>query len=802
MQQAAEDVTGAWYAFHAIPVSTSTNPSSRQAWLLPVLALLFFGSGISALIYQVLWLRLLGLTFGVTTYAASTVWASFMAGLALGSFAAGRIADRVRRPLMWFGACELLIGTTALATPQGLALLQQAYVRIYPSLPPSLPVMTLARFAIAFALLLVPTALMGATLPLVIKSSVVRSTRIGERMALLYGMNTTGAIVGALAAGLFLIPQRGIHGTFLAAAALNLLIGVSALAIGTVVIATGDAGDDVAGAGATAALTPLDTRRGRLVLWIFAVSGFTSLALEVVWSRVLTLFLRPTVYGFALILAAVLAGIAIGSYLVTPFLDRRRPWMAILAGLELAIGIAAVLSFGPLAQMGPVSARLTPALSHVMAEWLVYPTVGSLLAIFPTALLMGLAFPIGLRLWTACGTTGARTLARRLGTFYSLNVGGGILGAIVAGFFLLPSFGSQSSLITLGIISFAGGLLLLAASELRRPAKMAIGILATAVFAGCVVTSGDPFEQFVEQRYRGQRIVWREEGVDATPVVLVARDGEVSLTVNGNPQASSAPVQSFIHRSIGHLPMMLHPEARDVLVIGLGGGATAGAVSIHDGVDVDVVELSGSVASASRFLESINYNVLSRPNVHLHIDDGRNFMLLTRRKYDVVTADVIHPIYAGSGNLYSEEYFRLARSVLKPGGMVVQWVAGTEAEYNMIARTFLSVFPNTTVWREGSLLIGTLEPLHLTRQDFEWKLQVAGRAQGARDLGADSFDKLARFYTAGPEELREFVGPGPILTDDRPMVEYFLSLPRDRDPDFSKIKKGDFNRLVKSTEAP
>src|SRR6185312_14249670 len=138
--------------------------------------------------------------------------------------------------------------------------------------------------------------------------------------------------------------------------------------------------------------------------------------------------------------------------------------------------------------------------------------------------------------------------------------------------------------------------------------------------------------------YRGQRIVWREEGIDATPVVLVARDGEVSLTVNGNHQASTGPVQTFIHRSIGQLPMILHPEARDVLVIGLGGGATAGAVSIHDGVDVDVVELSGSVARGARFLDSINYNVLTRPNVHLHVDDGRNFMMLTRRKYDVVTA--------------------------------------------------------------------------------------------------------------------------------------------------------------------
>jgi len=323
-----------------------------------------------------------------------------------------------------------------------------------------------------------------------------------------------------------------------------------------------------------------------------------------------------------------------------------------------------------------------------------------------------------------------------------------------------------------------------------------VGLAASLVFAGCVTTSGDPFEQFLAQRYRGQQLLWREEGVEATSAVVVSGSGEISLTVNGNHQASTGPVMTFVHRAIGHLPMMLHPEARDVLVIGLGGGATAGAVSIHDGVDVDAVELAGSVARGARFLDSINYNVLTRPNVHLHIDDGRNFMLLSRRKYDVVTADVILPIFAGAGNLYSQEYFKIAKSVLKPGGMVVQWVAGTEAEYNLIARTFLSVFPNTTVWRDGGVLIGTVEPLHLNRGDFDWKLQVAGRAQGARDLGAESFDKLARFYTTGAEELRDFVGPGPILTDDRPMVEYFLSLPRDRDPDFSKLKKGDFNRLV------
>ena len=360
----------------------------------------------SALVYQVLWLRLLGLVFGVTTYAASTVWASFMAGLAVGSFAAGRLADRVRRPLMWFGVCEVLIGATALATPLGLDVLQQIYIRIYPSLPASLPMMTLARFGIAFALLIVPTALMGATLPLVIKSSAFRTTRLGERMALLYGMNTTGAIVGALAAGLYWIPDRGIHGTFLVAVTINLLIGLCAIALGTAVVAPRMDADGQPGTGdleSPGCSLRSITARGRLVLWVFAVSGFTALALEVVWTRVLTLFLRPTVYGFALMLAAILAGIAIGSYLVTPFLDRRRNWIATLASLELAIGIASVLSFGPLAQMPGTGDRLAPTLSHVMAEWLVYPAVGSLLAIFPTALLMGLAFPIGLRLWTACG---------------------------------------------------------------------------------------------------------------------------------------------------------------------------------------------------------------------------------------------------------------------------------------------------------------------------------------------------------------------------------------------------------------
>jgi spermidine synthase len=240
--------------------------------------------------------------------------------------------------------------------------------------------------------------------------------------------------------------------------------------------------------------------------------------------------------------------------------------------------------------------------------------------------------------------------------------------------------------------------------------------------------------------------------------------------------------------------MALHPNPHAALVIGLGGGATAGAVSVH-GVDVDIVELAGSVVRGAQFFETINYGVLGRPNAHLRVDDGRNFLMLTPKRYDVITADVIHPIFAGSGNLYSVEYFRLLRRVLNPGGMAVQWLAGTEEEYKIIARTFLSVFPQTTVWGGGSLLVGMTQPLRLSRADFAWKLQDAGRAQGLRDLNVTSFDQLLAAFDAGPDELAAFVGPGPILTDDRPSVEYFLSLPRDRDVDTSALK-GNVRRFV------
>ncbi|HEY7171375.1 MAG TPA: fused MFS/spermidine synthase [Vicinamibacterales bacterium] len=764
--------------------------------LLGILAVLFFCSGMCALIYQVLWLRMLGWVFGVTVYAASTVWATFMGGLAVGSFAAGRLADRVRNPLRWFGATEALIGVTAAASPLALAGLQRAYVALYPRLPHTLAALTFARFLIALLVLIVPTALMGATLPLVVKASAFRSSALGRQLGVLYGSNAFGAIVGTLAAGLYFIPARGISSTFAIAAALNLVVGATAAALSRRAPLAQEPIDAIDSAPPTASSdrpAVLTRRQLTIVLAVFTLSGVISLALEVVWFRVLTLFLRPTVYGFAVMLATILTGIAAGSYIVTPLLGGRRRWVLVLAVLELATAVAIVLSFTPLSHINDVWRQLDPYLSRVMPDYLVFPMAGSLIAIFPTALLMGVAFPIGLHLWTT-GTGGRHDEGGRLGRFYSLNVAGAIAGSLLAGFVLLPAFGSRLSLTMLAAAAFVSGSALLAVSEISARGRAIAGALALVLFAAAVQTAADPFDAFVAIRYPRQRIIWKDESVTATAVVHES-GGERSLTVNGNHEASTGGAMSFVHHRIGHLGMSVHPLPRTALVVGLGGGATAGALSRHDGVDVDIVELSESVVRAAPFFEAINYGVLRRPNVHLRLDDGRNYLMLTPRRYDVITADVIHPIFAGSGNLYSAEYFRLMRNVLNPGGLVVQWVAGTEAEYKTIARTFLSVFPETTVWGDGSLLLGSMEPLRLRRSDFDAKQKIAGRADGMREMGAATFEALQASFVAGPRELGAFVGDGPVLTDDRPLTEYFLSLPRDRDIDTSALK-GDVRPYV------
>ena len=777
-----------------MPFPRSILRASVTAALVP----LFFVSGACGLVYQVLWLRLLGLVFGVTVYAASTVWASFMAGLAIGSFVGGRIGDRVRRPLVWFGVIELSIGLTALTTPALLDRLQRLYVSLQPSLPDSLPAVTMARATIAFGVLIVPTVLMGATLPLVLRSALGQSDQIGTKAGLLYGTNTAGAIAGTLAAGLIFIPGLGIWRTFLVAAILNVTTGVIAVSLGLL------ASPRNVGAGSSepAPTGPIGVHQTavvssiqRLILSVFFVSGFASLALEVIWFRIIVLIVRPTVYGFAVMLATILLGIAMGSYLVTPLMRRRIDWLAALAGIEIASGVTALLSLTTLNWVPVVHEAILPAVSLVLPDYLAYPIAASVPALLPTSVLLGAAFPIGLRLWAGAESQLLPRVASRTGVFYSLNVVGAILGSLLAGFLLLPALGSRNSLVLVSGLLCASGLALLLAGGPRSARRLGLAVASVVLFAGIASVLEDPFDAFLRVRYPRDQVLWREESVQST--VSVHRDarGGLGLFLEGNHQASDQASMVFVHRRIGHLALVVHPDPREALVVGLGGGATAGAASIHAGVALTVVELSPSVVRAASFFEHVNHGLLKNPRVRVVTDDGRNHLLLTSQRYDVIAADIILPFHAGANNLYSADYFRLAKEALRPGGLVLQWVSGTEAEYKTIMRTFLSVFPDTTLWGDGSLMIGSDRPLRLRRSDFDWKLQIPGRREAFAELGITTFDDLLKQYIAGPTELRRLVGVGPMLTDDRPLTEYFLSLPRSREVDLRSVQ-GDVREIL------
>lgn len=735
--------------------------------------MLFFLSGISGLMYQVLWLRQLSVVFGVTAYAASTVLATFMGGLALGSVVAGRLADRVRHPLRWFAAVELGIGVSALLTPWWLEAAQALYAAVAVAVPDDFAVLTLARLACSAAILIVPTALMGATLPLVVRSSIVSRGDLGPRVGVLYAVNAGGAITGALLAGFYLIGTAGIRRTFLVAALLNAAVAVCAFALSRRYATPAGATDAMPSpsgdSGPQQVSAPAHGLTATLVLVFFALSGLASLALEVIWFRMLVLILPATTYAFTTMLATVLGGIAAGSTIAARLLRRDRDWVRVLALVNLATG-AAVL--------GSLLALTT---SYAMGWKTSAPIQASVMAIFPSALLMGMAFPIALRIWSGNGDPSDQRLAARIGLAYATNMFGAIAGAVLGGFVLLPAFGSRVSLSLAASVYVASGLLLV--TRASRPRRLIVpAIVAVLACVQLARMQQDLFAVTIGRRYpKGETVLWREEGVQTTVSVNRAPGGTQVMYLDGLHQANDSFDMVRVHAAIGLFPLALHPDPRHVLVIGLGGGATAGAASRHAGIEIDVVELSDSVVRGAMRFSHVNNDILRQPHVKLRVSDGRNYLSLTDKDYDVITADIIQPQHAGAGLVYSREYFELARAALKDDGIMLQWIGHrSKVEYDLIKRTFLEVFPHATLWNGGTLMVGTKQPLRVSRTAFERKLRDPRTAEALRSVGLGSYEALLGAFSGDAAAMRAFVGDGPVLTDDHPRIEYHRSL-RGRD---------------------
>ena len=736
----------------------------------PPLALLtlFFFSGACSLVYQVVWVRMLMPVFGVSTFAVSIVLAAFMAGLALGSYWCGRVADRRGNGLRLYALLELGIGVFALIFPLLLAGLDEVYTALYGSLQGIDGAFVLVRLVLAFALLLVPTTLMGATLPTLSKAVAHRLERVGGDMGRLYAANTLGAATGCAVAAFFALEHLGVSGTTYAAAASNLLIALVAYRWSR------DGQQEQTGVGRDAVPTTLE---GRLVLGGFALSGFVALGYEVLWTRLLAMLLQSaTAQTLSTILVAFLLGLAGGAALGVRLIDRWRTPLAAFGAVELLIGLCGLSSIAAFGSIPYIVEAWGGALSwegHLSKLFVV-----AFVVMLPATLLMGLLFPIAAKVCIPR----IEQLGRGVGTVYAANTLGAIAGALVAGFVLLPLLGTYRSIQVLAWVNIAIGAVILAldpAAQLRRKAVRTVGGLALGLALTLLLPAGLFVELFHWSEPNSRLLYW-DEGAGATVSVHQKQDGVRILKVNGGGEVPTdyASLQTF--RLLGHLPLVLHPDPAEVLVIAFGGGITLSAAELHRPERLDCAELVPGVPRAAPYFARYNRQIATRLDqapIELVAEDGRNHVLRTQRQYDAIICDATHPGTADSWVLYTEEFYRLCRHRVGPDGLVAQWLPlhGLSVEdYKMILRTFRAVYPHASLWltHQYSILLGMPSALHIDYAALERKLGQPAVRANLRSVDLGDPPSFLSALVLGEKELAAYAGSGPINTDDRPYISF------------------------------
>ena len=761
-------------------------------YIKPIVWLIFIFSGASGLIYQVIWMRQLTLIFGSTVFATSTVLTAFMAGLALGSFYFGRkIDESTQSPLRIYALLEAGIGAFCLVWPLILAALSAIYVLIHRNVTSEFYTLSLIRFVLTFGVLLIPSTLMGGTLPVLTRFFVKRLEQLGTNIGILYALNTFGAVIGTVAAGFFLIEALGIRWTLGIGIAINFAVAAIALVLARKALTTEDASSQpeivVEDETRSPATQFTESRKPKaeshLALWAIGISGFCALAYEVLWTRIMVFFLGSTTYAFATMLAAFLFGIALGSMVLARWVDRIKQPVAIFGIIQLGIGLFALILMPAFEGLYGMSSALQSTFG-ASRFWTFFSCF--LVMCLPT-FLMGASFPLVTKIYTGS----ARQLGKSIGNVYAVNTVGSILGAFCAGFILIPLLGIRPSIVlTVALNSGIGCLLILKSrwqTETGKAFLQGIGIGMPILNAGLAVilllTMNQPLflkSAIFKTQRPGDTLVDYNEEVDATVTTLKDDEGVYRLYVDTNQAADASRWDSPSHRVIAHLPLLLHPRPKRALVVGFGMGLTSHSITQH-GVKVDAIELSSGVLSAARkHFAHVNENVFENPQFNYKLNDGRNHILMTKTKYDMISTGIIHPLVsAGSSNIYTADFYRLCRRILTEDGIMCQWVPLhrlPEEHYKMIVRTFIEVFPETTLWYKYTpdfvILIGTREPLRINYKNFIDRARIASIREG---LAADDLDGMSLLdsFMMGPETVHKYVGAGPIHTDNRPRLEFF-----------------------------
>lgn len=763
------------------------GPGGLTPWIVPCL---FFLSGACGLVYQVVWARMLVVVFGATVLAVSTVLSAFMAGLALGSFLFGRYVDRradaggLGRPLRIFALLEAGVGLYALLFPALAAGVGSSAALVQAFGPEGGALGPVLRFVITFLLLLVPTTLMGATLPVLSKFVVRRLAGAGPGVGLLYGINTLGAVAGVVLVTFFLMEALGLKGSTWVVAAANFTVAALAMLLdrrlaSPVAEAAPSPAAGLQGSHPSAPRAePVPAYLAAAVVAAFGLSGFAALGYEVAWLRLFIVsFGVNTHYEFSIILIAFLLGISLGSLACSRYLRAERDLPTLFGTMEVLIGVVGLCSVSLFAWWPEWSGWIQRAdtwWSHRLGIF----AVSFAIMLGPT-LLMGALFPVVSRI----NTPGLGRLGRGVGDAYAVNSLGAIGGAAATGFALVPAFGTEGAFKVLGLVNVAAGLVVLGLHQRHRPLRrnkaVAAGALALSI-AALILAPEDVLRGIVEPRRPGTELVFYREGREGV-VTVAAEPGYREMRFNRGSQVPTDYGSFQVFRLLGHLPLLLHEDPREVLVVALGGGIALGAVAQHDLTRVDCVEIvPDMVAAARQEYGRFNHRVLERleeHRVHISIDDGRNHLLASGRRYDVITGDATHPTSTDSWILYTRDFYELCRSRLKEGGLFVQWLPfhGLQVDdFKTVLRTFGSVFEHATLWRTNhySVMVGTAGPLRVDLAELEARYdrrQVRDSLEEA-DLGTP-LDVLSCFLL-DEESFAAYVGEGPVNSDDHPHLSF------------------------------
>jgi len=760
---------------------TKADPAPNAAGgprrFLPALILLFAASGCSALIYEIVWYQLLQLVIGSTAVSLGVLLATFMGGLCIGSVLLPRVVlQDSRHPLWMYAFVELGIALCGILALIGMPLVSGVYVAAVGYGLPSI----LLRAAICAICLLPPTILMGASLPTAARWLETSPEGVSW-MGLLYGSNTAGAVVGCLLAGFFLLRKFDLTTATLVAAAINVGVALVSLLLARLsphtVPETAPFKEDA------------DTPTYWPVYAAIALSGASALGAEVVWTRLLGLMFGATVYVFSLILAVFLVGLGIGSLAGSLVLrGTARPRIALgccqmaLAGAVAwsAWMIAVSLPYWPINPYLSTSVWYTFQLDLVRCMW----------AILPAALLWGASFPLALAASARGGDPG-----RLVGHVYATNTGGAILGALAFSMVLIPWIGTrycESVLIGICIVSA----LIVLAPVAWRSRSLAGSLLITVAACGAVImatrVSDVPGELIAYGRTMTvntglSEILYTAEGMNSSIAISRWNDGSIQFHVSGKVEASTQPADMRMQRMLGLLPSLIHGQPRSALIVGFGAGVTAGTFVLQPSMQrIVICEMEPIIPKTSKkYFHAEHYDVLDDRRTQVIYDDARHYILTTPEKFDIITSDPIHPFVKGSAMLYSQEYFKMVKGRLNPGGIVTQWVPLYESDMNTVKSeiaTFFSVFPEGAIFaneRDGGgydlVMLGRDGPLGIDVDAMDDRLaQPAYRAvaQSLRDVGFASAIQILGTYAGQASDLQPWLQGAAINRDRNLRLQY------------------------------